>query len=171
MAESLEVQTRVYDRLTELEHRSLDMPLPVSQQSHDLVMVPGAMAAAFAFGFAGNDALICANRYIATHTGVDVLSCMGKSVLPSPAQDIFYTPTELGKIHFQGASGMKVNQLLARAGLQVKRGEHWAPTDEASTLCRVMDTSKRHGNGTPVQQVKWSDLVVHKLVTAAAKAA
>lgn len=36
----------------------------------------------------------------------------------------------------------------------------------AEDFCRVLDTGKRHGDGTPVVQVKWFDGVV-KLVNRA----
>ena len=53
-------------------------------------------------------------------------------------------------------SGRKFNMLLAEAGLQAKKGEHWVPLPAAEGFCRIMDTGKRHGDGTMIQQIKWA---------------
>ena len=42
-------------------------------------------------------------------------------------------------------------------------GEHWVPTDQGSKFSRIFDTGKRHGNGTPVQQIKWTKDVLDLL--------
>lgn len=57
--------------------------------------------------------------------------------------------------------------LLAEAGLQAKKGEHWVPLSAAEGFCRIMDTGKSHGDGTMIQQVKWAENVLSLVQQAA----
>ena len=116
-------------------------------------------------GLDKNAAAISANQAVAKITGTNVMQLLGATHLESEQQVLFFTPTELGKR--VGVSGRGMNMLLAEAGLQAKQGEHWAPLDAAEGFCRVMDTGKRHGDGTMIQQVKWSDGVLPLIQQAA----
>ena len=79
-------------------------------------------------------------------------------VAPQPKQ--LLTPTQLGQS--KGLSGIKVNKRLAELGYQIKTEAGWEPTELGLTKGAVMqDTGKKHGNGTPVRQLKWpSDLEI-----------
>ena len=111
-------------------------------------------------------AAISANQAVAKITGTNLLGLLGHTHLEAEnQQSMFFTPTELGERI--GVSGRKVNMLLAEAGLQAKKGEHWVPLTAAEGFCRIMDTGKRHGDGAMIQQVKWSDGVL-ALIQAAA---
>lgn len=57
--------------------------------------------------------------------------------------------------------------LLAEAGLQAKKGEHWVPLSAAEGFCRILDTGKRHGDGSMIQQIKWADNVLSLIQQAA----
>ena len=116
-------------------------------------------------GMDKNASAISANQAVAKRTGTNMLQLLGATHLESEQQVLFFTPTELGKR--VGVSGRGMNMLLAEAGLQAKQGEHWAPLDAAEGFCRVMDTGKRHGDGTMIQQVKWSDGVLPLIQQAA----
>lgn len=122
-------------------------------------LAPLVVRAARALGLDKNSAAISANQAVAKLTGTNVLSLLGSTHLEAENQTaMFFTPTELGER--LGISGRKFNMLLAEAGLQAKKGEHWVPLTTADGFCRIMDTGKRHGDGTMIQQVKWAENVL-----------
>jgi prophage antirepressor-like protein len=137
---------------------------PSSTKTHDaLDLAPKMMAAALAFGLDKNSAAISSNQAILKITGTNVLELLGSTHLIAEKQDLIYTPTELGANFLGGISARKVNMLLAEAGMQSKEGENWNPLPEADGLYRLLDTGKKHGTGTPIQQVKWFESVVSKI--------
>ena len=110
-------------------------------------------------GLDQNVAAISANQAVVKLTGTNVLNLLGhEHLIAADQSSLFYTPTELGQRI--GVSGRKFNLLLAEAGLQAKHGDKWAPMTAAEGLYRVLDTGKKHGDGTMVQQVKWADRVL-----------
>lgn len=128
-------------------------------------MIPIATRAARALGLDKNAAAISANQAVAKLTGTNVMQLLGATHIESQQQVLFFTPTELGKNI--GVSGRGMNMLLAEAGLQAKHGEHWTPLPAAEGFCRIMDTGKRHGDGTMIQQVKWAEGVLSLVEKAA----
>ncbi len=106
-----------------------------------------------------NVAAISANQAVQKLTGQNVLALLGHTHIEAENQaSLFFTPTELGARI--GISARKFNMLLAEAGMQAKKGEHWVPLVAAEGFCRILDTGKRHGDGTMIQQVKWVDNVL-----------
>lgn len=104
-------------------------------------------------------AAISANQAVTAVSGTNLLALMGQTHIEASNQDaMFFTPSELGKRI--EVSGRGMNLLLAEAGLQMKQGETWTPTDAGKDFCRIFDTGKRHSTGTPVQQVKWAENVL-----------
>jgi hypothetical protein len=160
MSESLEVQTRVYDRMITLSEAGL---LNTKTTHEALDLAPKMMAAALAFGLDKNAAAISSNNAIRKITGTDVLALLDSTHLLAEKQERIYTPTELGAQFLGGLSARKVNQLLAEAGLQSKEGDHWEPQPKADGQYRLLDTGKKHSNGTLVQQTKWFASVVDML--------
>jgi hypothetical protein len=80
---------------------------------------------------------------------------MGQTHIEAENQDtLYFTPTELGERI--GVSARKLNQLLAEAGFQLKRGDAWEVMDAGKDFARIFDTGKRHGSGVPIQQIKWA---------------
>lgn len=129
-------------------------------------LVPLVVRAARALGLDKNAAAISANQAVTKLTGTNVLKLLGHQHIEAENQTaMFFTPTELGER--LGISGRKFNMLLAEAGLQAKKGEHWVPLTTAEAFCRIMDTGKRHGDGTMIQQIKWADNVLAILQQAA----
>lgn len=109
-----------------------------------------------------NAASISANNATRELTGTDFLKLLNYTHLPAENQEhLFFTPTELGKR--LGISNQAMNKLLKDAGLQLKPGKNWVPTEQAAGLFRILDTGKKHSNGTMVQQVKWSDEVLNSI--------
>lgn len=121
-------------------------------------MAPTVVRALRSFGIDKNAAAIGANQIITAQTGVNLLALAGQQHLPTPDQEICFTPTELG--HRRCISAKTFNRTLADAGLQERVGEHWVPTAKGRPHAVVLDTGKAHGNGTPIQQVKWKDSVL-----------
>jgi hypothetical protein len=124
-----------------------------------------AGAQAFKFykllGLDKNASALAANNAVLTTTGVNLLAIGKQTHLISESQEHWFTPTELGKEI--GMSAVKFNRELRDAGLQVRVGDTWQPTEQASGLFRVFDTGKANGIGLPVTQVKWSRKVIEEV--------
>lgn len=111
-------------------------------------------ALALKIGFEGNQAILSANMATRSLTGVDPLQLMGATHLLAGNQNRHHTPTELGKLYH--LTGREFNIALEAAGLQTKHGSQWMPTVKGRAYAVLLDTTKRHGSGTPVQQLKWT---------------
>lgn len=127
-----------------------------------LKLAPLAMRAARAFGLDKNAAAISANQYVCAVTGENLLQSFGSTHLPAERQDTqWFTPTELSPE--AQVSARKLNEALAAAGLQERRGKAWELTPAGHAFARLFDTGKKHNSGTMVQQVKWSPTVLQEL--------
>ena len=124
-------------------------------------MVPALVRALRACGIEKNAAALGANQIATAETGVNLLAMAGHTHLVSPTQEICYTPTELGKRRC--VSAITMNKMLETAGLQELVAGHWVPTERGRAHAVVLDTGKAHGNGTPIQQVKWHDSVLSEV--------
>lgn len=141
-------------------------PAKTSIPTEALKLLPVVVRAARALGLDKNAAAISANQAVAKLTGTNVMQLLGHTHLDADNQEsMFFTPTELGERI--SVSGRKFNMLLAEAGLQAKKGEHWIPLPAAEGFCRIMDTGKRHGDGSMIQQIKWADNVLTLIQQAA----
>lgn len=109
---------------------------------------------AIKIGFEGNQAVLSANMATRQLTGIDPLHLMGATHLLAGNQNRHFTPTELGEKY--GMNGREMNIALEAAGLQTKHGKQWMPTVKGMAYAVLLDTTKRHGAGTPVQQLKWT---------------
>ena len=105
-----------------------------------------------------NAAAVSANTVVNRFTGTNILRLLGQSHLESETQTLFFTPTELGARI--GAKARRINMLLAEAGLQARKNDIWVPLAAADGLYRIIDSSKRHSDGSIIQQIKWSDRVL-----------
>ncbi|WP_294636630.1 BRO family protein [uncultured Aquabacterium sp.] len=104
-------------------------------------------------------AAIGANQAINSLHGVNLLKLTGQTHLEASNQDsVWLTPTQIGKQCQMSAQ--QINAFLMTSGFQEKVGGQWKPTEAAKELCRIYDTGKKHGDGVPVQQVKWSSNVI-----------
>ncbi|MBK0415193.1 Bro-N domain-containing protein [Chromobacterium haemolyticum] len=138
----------------------------VQEATSALKLTPMAVRAARALGLDKNAAAISASQYVRKVTGVNLLEEFGHTHLVAENQEaMYFTPTVLGKRI--NVSARQFNLLLAEAGLQMKKGDEWAPTEAAEGFYRYFDTGKMHGSGTPVQQMKWADNVLALIIQAA----
>lgn len=123
-----------------------------------------ALEVANLMGFTGNQALLSADNYIKASYGVSVVEKMHPTGLIAQRKELTYTPTELGKMNDPPLSAMKFNHLLAAFGLQTHNGHGYDPTEAGLQHCEVLDTQKRHSDGTPIKQIKWFKSVLDLLV-------
>lgn len=119
-------------------------------------------------GLKGNQAILSANQLAKKVDGIDWLNLLGATHLIAEDQVRHFTPTELGQK--VGLSSQKFNQELEKAGMQVssrtpKGNLIWTPTDRGAKYAVLLDTAKKHSDGTPVQQVKWLESIVDVLST------
>jgi hypothetical protein len=99
-------------------------------------------------------------------TGTNLLGLLGQTHLEQQEQVQYFTPTELGAR--LKVSAQKVNAMLAAAGLQARSGKVWELLTAGRQYAMIYDTGKKHSDGVPVQQVKWSAAVLDALPPAGA---
>lgn len=155
MSYSYELQAQVFDRMTameeELKEKATNIPLG------DLAASMVKMAEAY--GFKGNQALLSADRATQALTGYSPLQLMGATHLISETQQHHFTPTELGSR--LGLTARQFNRKLFELGLQDKINDKWVMTEAGSSYGVLLDTGKRHGDSSPVAQLKWYDSVLN----------
>ena len=99
-----------------------------------------------------NQLALALDRVAEHYTGQSMLALSGV-VLEAPSKTQLLTPTEIGK-HF-GVSARKVNELLCLNGYQKREGKSYEPLESGEAYAVMLDTNRRHDNGTPVRQLKW----------------
>lgn len=104
-------------------------------------------------GITGNQLTLALDNLYKSEVGKSLLAKTGTKLV-APQQKQLLNPTETGKP--LGLSAIKVNKKLEEMGLQYKTEAGWQPTDAGLARGAVLlDTGKRHSNGTPVRQLKW----------------
>ena len=116
-------------------------------------------------GLDRNQAAIAANQATLKTTGVDALALMGTTHLTAPQQERILTPTQIGQEMRPEApmSARAVNLLLEARGYQVSKPSGWDATEKGLPFAHFSDTGKRHGDGTPIRQMRWIASMLHKL--------
>lgn len=113
-----------------------------------------------AFGFKGNQAVLATDKAVKALTGQSPLELMGETHLIAENKQQVFTPTQLGEMVEPKISARKVNTVLEQLGYQEKANGVWTITPKGEKLCEMLDTGKKHGDGTPVKQVKWYQSVM-----------
>jgi prophage antirepressor-like protein len=126
-----------------------------STNDQSLITYKLALEVATLMGFTGNQALLSADNYVRASYGTSVVDRMIPSGLIAQRKELTFTPTELGKLNNPPLSAIKFNLMLAGAGLQTRSEYGYEPTDLGLQHCEVLDTQKRHSDGTAVKQIKW----------------
>lgn len=141
--------------------------LPVAADNFD-----AAKRIAESLGLEGNQAILSANSMVRSAIGIDLMEMAGVKRLVNEAQELNYTPTELGAKF--GMSAVSMNKLLAQCGLQhhvtYKPGKkRWEVTPEGKEFAVITDTAKKHSDGKPIQQILWKESVAKPLKRLAEK--
>lgn len=156
----------------EAQHQPAPEPDNMTAISRASAIASALDGAARAFGFDDNMRLLSVNQAVQKRTGVDLLGELGATHLLSPVNERYMTPTELGAP--VDLSAVAVNRVLRDLGYQRdgRDARHklvWSLTDLGrSAGGRMMDTGKKHKDGTPVQQLKWPESVADVLAEEAA---
>lgn len=114
-----------------------------------------------AAGIHGNQLALALDKLYKAESGMSALEVAGVS-LKAPMQTNMLTPTEIGAMLTPHMSAKAVNRVLEAQGLQYRLPNgKWEPTKLADEYGYVLlDTNKRHSDGTPVTQLKWSTKVL-----------
>ena len=112
-------------------------------------------------GLGHNASCIATNNTCLQLTSINFLHLTGQIHLLDENQESLLAATEIGKI--LGVSTISINKDLETLGFQERVGKTWVPTEAGKPFCRVLDTGKKHSNGTMIQQVKWLETIVDEL--------
>lgn len=114
-------------------------------------------------GLDKNAAAIGASNVIRRVAGVNLLELAGTTHFIAEKQEKLFTSTQLGETFTPKISGKMMNTTLAAAGFQTRLGTEWVLTEKGKVYARILDTNKRHSDGTMVQQIKWFKSVLDEL--------
>lgn len=103
-------------------------------------------------GIEGNQHVLALDKIYKRQVGFSMLEATGL-VLEAPTQHQILTPTEIGQQF--GLSARRVNDILAGAGFQYKVADKWEPLELGKPYAVMLDTGRRHSDGTPIRQLKW----------------
>ena len=115
------------------------------------------------FNLQGNQALLSANIAMRKINNIDCLELLEIQGLENKEQIQYFTPTVLGKK--LGISASKFNKLLEKSNLQIAERDHkkkllWNVTEKGKKYSQLIDTTKKHKDGSSVFQIKWSEQVL-----------
>ena len=131
--------------------------IPVVSRAHKALV-----SMAKSMGLTTIQAALSAAQSLRANYKVDVLGLLALPGLESPTQERHMTATDLGKRF--GLSGRAFNLALAEQGFQFKGEDgEWRPTDKGRPYSVYLDTTKKHHNGTPIQQLRWLESVTSVL--------
>ena len=112
-------------------------------------------------GIKDNQLVLALDKVYRYRTGYSMLGVTGTQ-LEAPTKDQLLTPTELGRL-LDGKSARDVNLLLSAMNYQVKVADKWEPLSLGMDYAIMVDTGKKHSDGTPVRQLKWRSDVVRQI--------
>lgn len=114
-------------------------------------------------GLEGNAAIVSADNAMKRLHNVSPLKLL-QIELKNPDQQYLLTPTQIAE-RLKLSGPREVNRLLAAKNFQTKEGKIWTPTQKGKPFAALLDTGKRHSDGTMVQQLKWRESVLDELRT------
>ena len=114
-----------------------------------------------AAGIKHNQLALALDRIVIHYTGESMLAISGIA-LEAPTKKQLLNPTQIGKI-LGGKSPRYINQLLERLGFQEKVAGLWQPTEDGEVYSVMLDTNKKHSDGSPVRQLKWDSDILNIL--------
>ena len=120
-------------------------------------VIEGARVIFEVAGIKDNQLSLALDRVYASYTGRSALKA-GEVELVAPTQNQTLTPTQIGKRF--GLNARQVNEKLAYAGYQHRVCGLGEPIGAGKEYGVMIDTHKRHMNGTPVRQLRWNSRIL-----------
>ena len=111
-------------------------------------------------GIKNNQLTLAMDKVYKSYTGRSALNA-GEIQLEAPTKRLLITPSEIGAE--LGLSGRRINDILAGAGYQHKIGDNWEPLEPGLPYAVMLDTNKKHSDGTPVRQLKWDSSIISQV--------
>jgi len=113
------------------------------------------------FGLKGNQALLSANKMTSEYYsdyGVNPLVESGVKLI-NKEKTQFFTPSQIG--NQINTTARKINKVLIDVGYQVAVRDHkkrisYNVTTSGRDYSQMIDSGKKHSDGSPVTQIKWS---------------
>lgn len=155
---SPEFMAAVVDRWQELENNPADNTLQKVASAFESLHKIATIA-----GFQGNQAVLSADKGTQKLLGCSPLALIDATHLTAPKQELTLNPTQLGQLMTEVKSARKVNVLLQEKGLQEKVADQWVATEKGREFSELLDTGKKHSDGTPIKQLKWFQSVLKVL--------
>ena len=117
-------------------------------------------------GIKDNQLALALDKFFRSYTGKSALDAGGVNLI-APVQKQLLTPTELA-VHFNfpkpKAGARVINKLLENAGYQVRLANSlWEPSELGKPFAVMLDTNKKHSDGTPVRSLKWNSNIIRVL--------
>ncbi len=155
---SVELRAKIIDRWQELETNPADNTLQKVASAFESLHKIAIIA-----GFQGNQAVLSADKGTQKLLGCSPLALIDATHLAAPKQELTLNPTQLGQLMTEVKSARKINVLLQEKGLQEKVADQWVATDKGREFSELLDTGKKHSDGTPIKQLKWFQSVLNIL--------
>ena len=111
-------------------------------------------------GIKDNQLTLAMDKVYKSYTGRSAIAT-GEIQLEVPTKRQLLTPTEIGRQF--GLKARQINDILAGRGYQYKINDNWEPLEPGMKYAVMLDTNKRHSNGTPVRQLKWDSSILEPL--------
>lgn len=156
---SAELRAKIIDRWQELENNLVETPIQKVAITFEALLKIATLA-----GFEGNQAVLSADKGTQKLIGVSPLKLIDSTHLVAAKQELTLNPTQLGQLMVEPKSARKVNALLQEKGLQEKVADQWVATEKGRVFSELLDTGKKHSDGTPIKQLKWFQSVLNLLV-------
>ena len=112
-------------------------------------------------GLEGNAALISADNTMRRERNISMLR-IAQIELKNPDQQALLIPTEIAE-RLKLSGPREANILLAAGNFQHKMNKKWVLTEKGKQFAVLLDTGKRHSDGTMIQQLKWKESVIPEL--------
>jgi phage regulator Rha-like protein len=155
---SMELRAKIIDRWQELETNPADNTLQKVASAFESLHKIAIIA-----GFQGNQAVLSADKGTQKLLGCSPLALIDATHLAAPKQELTLNPTQLGQLMTEVKSARKINVLLQEKGLQEKVADQWVATEKGREFSELLDTGKKHSDGTPIKQLKWFQSVLKVL--------
>lgn len=133
--------------------------LPQPNKQHGMLAIEAASFMLSKAGIEGNQHVLALDKIYKRQLGFSMLETTGL-VLEAPTKHQLLTPTEIGR-QFE-MSARRVNEILAGVGYQYKVADKWEPLGEGTTYAVMLDTGRRHSDGTPIRQLKWDSGILEQ---------